>query len=74
MLYAQEIQANRTSDKIVVDGNLEESIWLTANFVEEFTQISPNPGVKSSQNTKVAMAYSSDAIYFAAICYDHPDS
>ena len=74
MLYAQEIQANRTSDKIVVDGNLEESIWLTANFVEGFTQISPNPGVKSSQNTKVAMAYSSDAIYFAAICYDHPDS
>ena len=72
--FSQILKTNATDEKILVDGILNESCWLSANFVEGFTQISPNPGEKSRKNTKVAMAYSSDAIYFAAICYDHPDS
>ena len=72
--FSQIIKTNATDEKILVDGILNESCWLTANFVEGFTQISPNPAEKSRRNTKVAMTYSRDAIYIAAICYDHPDS
>lgn len=74
ILFSQTIQALHTDEKVLIDGDLNEAFWQKAQFVESFTQLRPNPSEKSRKNTKVAMAYSAEAIYFAAICYDSPDS
>lgn len=71
---SQIINVNETDEKILVDGILNESCWQSADFVNGFTQIRPNPAEKSRKSTKVAMTYTRDAIYIAAICYDNPDS
>lgn len=74
-LFAQRvINALSIDEKITIDGNLNEEAWKNANFASDFTQIRPIPGKASPKETKVAILYSTDAIYISAICYDHPDS
>jgi hypothetical protein len=73
--YAQyKIQAEELTEPIELDGKLNEAIWKKAQFVGDFTQIKPRPGLASAKKTTVQIAYDDQAIYFAAICYDHPDS
>ena len=74
-LFAQKtIAAISVNEKVVIDGELSEQAWKNASYSTDFTQIRPIPGKSSSKETKVAIVYSLDAIYIAAICYDHPDS
>lgn len=74
-LFAQKtIEALHISEKIHMDGNLNESSWKIARSVSGFTQIKPVPGKASARETKVAMLYSHDAVYVSAICYDNKDS
>ena len=73
--FAQKvINALPIADKITIDGVLNEDVWKNATYISDFTQIRPIPGKPSTKQTKVALLYSSDAIYISVICYDHPDS
>ena len=68
------INAVPTNEKLRIDGELTEAIWKEASYTNHFTQIKPFPGKKASKDTKVAMCYDNEAVYFAAICYDQRDS
>jgi hypothetical protein len=69
-----QIESFKANEKIVVDGKLSEQCWQKAEYVSNFTQLKPIPGKASKKQTRVSMVHSEDAIYFAAICYDHGDS
>ena len=69
-----QIQAEEIVEHVELDGKLNEPFWKKAQSVGEFTQIKPRPGKPSTKKTTVQVAYNDQAIYFAAICYDHPDS
>ncbi|HET9438712.1 MAG TPA: DUF5916 domain-containing protein, partial [Longimicrobiales bacterium] len=61
--------------KPTIDGQLEESVWSMAPAGTGFTQVRPNPGQPSAQETEVRVAYDDDALYVGLRMYDtRPDS
>ena len=68
------VNANRITEKISIDGYLNETGWKSAEMVSDFIQLKPIPGAKSTKETEVRVLYDDRAIYFSAICYDNPDS
>ncbi|MDD3860845.1 MAG: DUF5916 domain-containing protein, partial [Bacteroidales bacterium] len=76
-VYAQveSIPAYRTSEKIIVDGILNEESWGKADIASDFTGYYPIFGNKPAQKTEVKVIYNDHSIYFSAIMYDlKPDS
>jgi hypothetical protein len=64
------ITAWKGTQKIHIDGKLDESAWSSAEKVTGFTQTTPNPAAQPTQQTIVQLAYDDDAIYIAARCLD----
>ena len=64
----------KATERITVDGELTENIWLKAEAAFGFTQIEPNPGEPASQNTTVQLSYDDYALYVAVMCYESPES
>ena len=74
-IFAQKkLEAKHIKEKITIDGDLNEPSWSSVTYSNSFTQIKPYPGKPASRDTKVAICYDHEAIYFAAICYDQKDS
>lgn len=69
-----KIEAQRLDEQMTIDGKLLEAVWNRAHKAGGFIQIKPTPGKPSAKKTTVQIAYDDQAVYFAAICYDHPDS
>jgi hypothetical protein len=70
----KKIDALHISEKVHIDADLNEDAWKNAKFTNGFTQMKPFPGKKASRDTKIAMCYDHEAVFFAAICYDQKDS
>ena len=71
----KKLGASRISEKIVIDGKLDEAGWLKADKATGFIQNTPYPGMVSAQETEVSILYDDDAIYIGAIMHDRsPDS
>ncbi|MCK6641151.1 MAG: carbohydrate binding family 9 domain-containing protein [Bacteroidia bacterium] len=65
----------RAIEHPVVDGELTDAIWNSAESADGFLQQSPNPGAPARQRTEVKVIYTDDAIYIAARMFDSsPDS
>lgn len=64
------LKAFATSSQIVLDGNLNDSIWLQAERINNFTQRELNFGEPASEKTEVAIAYNQEFLYIAVWCYD----
>lgn len=68
-----KIAATKTTEKIIVDGLLDEKVWsfsqTAANFVESY----PQQGKKATYDTEVKILYDDYNLYVGAICY-HPDA
>lgn len=47
----------------VIDGRLDDTVWLTAVRIDQFTQQRPREGVPASEQTEVYLAYDSRNIY-----------
>ncbi len=63
------------SEKIKVDGLLDDEVWLNAKSSGDFIQYMPNPGIAPSQSTEVKFAYDNEYIYVYARMFDSaPDS
>ncbi len=61
-------------DQIKVDGKLNESCWINAPTIENFTQREQNEGEPATEKTKIAVVYSTNEIYFGIWCFDsEPD-
>jgi len=70
----KQLEAKFTSEKITIDGLLNETSWSAQPALEPFIQIKPEPGQASKSKTSVQLCYDQDALYFAIFCEDHPDS
>ncbi len=73
VLNAQErpvFRAVRAEQAPVVDGDLSDAVWQSAPEMTGFTQRDPNEGKPATQQTRVKVAYTDEAIYFAAVMED----
>ena len=70
----KKLEAKYTTEKISIDGKLNETSWSAETQLNSFIQIKPEPGQVSKSKTSIQLLYDQDAIYFAFFCEDHPDS
>jgi hypothetical protein len=57
------------SEKIKVDGILEENVWKQGQTVGDFWQYFPKDSVKANHQTEIFMATDDKNLYIAAKCY-----
>jgi len=71
----KSIDALLTSEKIKIDGVLNESDWSMADIATDFTTVSPTFGDRPKHKTYVKVLYDDEAIYISAEMEDiHKDS
>ena len=76
--YSQKkvLQTKFISEKIEIDGKLDENTWQTASIANDFIMFDPDNGkaIPENKRTEVKVLYDNDAIYIGAIMYDeNPD-
>lgn len=73
LLFAQENKKNsikKTSEKIIIDGELNESVWKQCEKADNFWQNFPNDTSLAKTKTEVFVTYNDNSIFIGAICYD----
>ncbi len=69
-----EITALKISQPITVNGQLNETFWKRAHFVDNFTQREPNEGDPATEPTEIRILYDDQYLYIGVICFDsQPD-
>ncbi len=68
--FPNTLQAQQTTEKITLDGQLNEPVWQNAVKISNFTQRELNFGEPSTERTEVAIAYNRQYLYIAVWCYD----
>jgi hypothetical protein len=63
------VWATPVTEKISLDGKLDERAWQNILSVENFTQRELNFGQAASEKTKIAVAYDRLALYIGVWCY-----
>lgn len=58
------------SSGIKLDGHLNDSVWIHATRISNFTQRELQFGQPASERTEVAIAYDPEFLYVAVWCYD----
>ena len=72
--WAQTLSASFTTDKINIDGFLDEEIWQKTECIDEFYQFEPDYNAPASYQTILKVIYNSEMIVFAFDCKDpQPD-
>ena len=66
----KNFSATFTTNKISIDGTLDEPDWEKAKMATSFTQIQPQTGSKAHFITEVKSLYTENALFFGIICYD----
>ncbi len=64
------IPAQRITESIKIDGELEEVAWKSAIPASNFIQFDPVPSSEPTYQTEVKIIYDDEAIYFGATMYD----
>ena len=74
--YSQNLVASaaQTSERIVVDGILEDAVWAVAPAKTEFTQRDPDEGKPATEQTDLRIAYDEANIYFGVRLFDREPS
>ncbi len=67
---ARRATAIRTTERIRVDGVLDEAVWRNSPHIGELVQVNPFPGKPPTERTEVRIAYNNDALYVAIRCFD----
>lgn len=63
-----------TTDKITLDGVLDEPVWSSAPDIGALIQRQPNPGDSPTERTKVTLVRDADNLYIGVMAYDsEPD-
>jgi len=62
-------KVNYTTDKIKIDGILDESIWEKSASLGDFWQYFPSDTLKAVYKTEVKITYDSKNIYVSSKCY-----
>ena len=66
----KQVKAHRTYQAIEIDGDLTETVWQEAEPIDQFVQIEPHDGEKSTEPMEVRILYDDENIYFGFICFD----
>ncbi len=66
----RRLRAVKITEKITIDGRLDEPAWAGASRAIEFTQREPDEGESASEKTEVAVLYDSENLYFGVIAHD----
>jgi hypothetical protein len=64
------VEASRTSERVTVDGRLDEPLWQTARPITRFVQRDPAQGAPPSERTEVVLAFDAEALYVGARLHD----
>lgn len=65
-----QLQINRTSEKIKLDGQLNEAVWQNANEATDFWYSFPIDDKHAELSTKIKVTYDDNFIYIAATMHD----
>ena len=65
----QAFEVKATTEKIKIDGILDEKTWQNTNPTGEFWQYFPTDTLKAKQQTEVKIAFDDKYIYVSAKCY-----
>ena len=72
--YSQKkvLQTKFISEKIEIDGKLDENTWQTASIANDFIMFDPDNGkaIPENKRTEVKVLYDNDAVYIGAIMFD----
>ena len=61
-------------DTIVLDGRLDEAVWMRAVPATNFVQRDPETGQRATESTEVRIVYNADKLYMGVTCFDsQPD-
>ncbi|PKB16071.1 DUF5916 domain-containing protein [Flavobacterium sp. 5] len=75
LIYGQKksLQTKFTSEKITLDGKLDEAIWQSTPIATDFIMFQPDNGktVDNNKRTEVRVLYDNEAIYISALMYDN---
>lgn len=66
------LQAVRVSHAPVIDGSMDDSVWINIPAATDFIISSPTFGSKATQKTEVKVAYDNSAVYVVAYLFDDP--
>jgi hypothetical protein len=67
---ARTITPVRASEKVILDGVLNDRVWETALPATEFTQRDPDEGKPATERTELRVAYDDFNIYFGVRLFD----
>src|SRR5688572_27652512 len=67
---APRLRTARVSERIELDGRLDEAHWRSVPAATEFTQTEPADGAPATERTEVYIVYDDDAIYVGARLWD----
>ena len=66
--------ASKTNEDIIIDGEITEPAWESADSIGDFIQAVLKEGYPATEPTLVRILYDEKNIYISAICYDsEPD-
>ncbi|MBX2928459.1 MAG: carbohydrate binding family 9 domain-containing protein [Saprospiraceae bacterium] len=69
------LTAQRISERITVDGVLNEPVWAEAAVASDFVQTAPFPGAASAMPVQIKVIYDNSGLYIGATLFDsRPDS
>jgi hypothetical protein len=75
ILYCQKktIHTKSITEEIIIDGNLNEMAWKTAEIATDFVMYQPDNGkpISEDKKTDVKILYDNDAVYISAVMYDN---
>jgi len=68
------MNAGLVSDKIIIDGFVNEADWSKADSITDFYQTQPVPGLRGTERTVVRVLYDNEFLYVSAVLYDSDPS
>jgi len=68
-----QVRISRTTDKINIDGDLNEAVWKSADKAGDFWMNFPVDDEKANPKTEVQLTYDDNFLYIAATCFDKKD-
>jgi hypothetical protein len=66
----KRLHPTKITDKITIDGRLDELVWTDAPRASEFTQREPEEGEQASEQTEVRVLYDQENLYFGITAKD----
>ena len=69
-----QVEPRQVAQGPVVDGHLDEQVWLAAAVIDDFVQQEPSEGAPATERTVVRLLYDERALYIGVEAYDsQPD-